>query len=183
MDCISDYSGEMLEVVAATKKLTVYTQKANEFFKNPIGNLVLPDYQRPYVWNEEKVEQLLMDWYEHFFSTEGKFQDVAPHYYMGTVLFYEDNDKYYVVDEQQRITTLLLIDHIVNNSKFYLNQDKWDLNYNSLLSSANIKNNYNYLRHSELLGKIENLISSIFQKLIFTIIITDSEDEACYNVR
>ncbi|AYM99749.1 DUF262 domain-containing protein [Chryseobacterium sp. 3008163] len=138
----------------------------------------MPDYQRPYVWNDEKVEQLLLDWYEHFFSTEEKYKEDAPFYYMGAVLFYKNKTKFDVIDGQQRITTLLLIDQFINDSNSYLNQNKWDLNYNSLLSSANIKINYSYLRRSESLVKIKDFISSIFEKLIFTIIITNSEDDA-----
>ncbi|WP_262696802.1 DUF262 domain-containing protein [Chryseobacterium sp. 3008163] len=124
------------------------------------------------------MEQLLLDWYEHFFSTEEKYKEDAPFYYMGAVLFYKNKTKFDVIDGQQRITTLLLIDQFINDSNSYLNQNKWDLNYNSLLSSANIKINYSYLRRSESLVKIKDFISSIFEKLIFTIIITNSEDDA-----
>ena len=178
MNCESDCSVNYIVNVFPIKELSVYTQKINDFFENPLGTVGLPDYQRPYVWNDEKVEQLLLDWYEHFFSTEEKYKEDAPFYYMGAVLFYKNKTKFDVIDGQQRITTLLLIDQFINDSNSYLNQNKWDLNYNSLLSSANIKINYSYLRRSESLVKIKDFISSIFEKLIFTIIITNSEDEA-----
>lgn len=167
-----------LESFLLPKELEVYTQKVNDFFDKPIGEVSLPDYQRPYVWTEEKIEQLLIDWYEHFFSTEEQFKEDVSFYYMGTILFYKDGENYDVIDGQQRITTLLLLNHYLNHSTSYLSQDKWDLKYNSLLSSANIKINYNYFHRSPTLVKLKDNVTAIFKKLIFTIIITNSEDEA-----
>lgn len=178
MNYETDFSIKDKENTLLQKELSVYTQKGNDFFDKPLGTISLPDYQRPYVWNEEKVEQLLIDWYEHFFSTEEKFKEDAPFYYMGTILFYENEEKYDIIDGQQRITTLLLIDQFIATSNSYLNQNKWDLNYNSLLSSANIKTNYSYLTRSASLVKLKDFVSAIFEKLIFTVIITNSEDEA-----
>lgn len=166
------------ELIIPKKELNVYTQKVSNFFEDPLGDVGLPDYQRPYVWNHEKIEQLLQDFLDHFFSKEEKFNEDSPYYYMGTVLFYEQNSKYDVIDGQQRITTLLLINQFLKNDFSYLKQGKWDLKYNSLLSSANIKNNYTYLKQSEHLVKIRDHIATIFDKLIFTVIITNSEDEA-----
>lgn len=168
----------MENYILEDKDLKVYTEVIADFFENPIGDIRLPDYQRPYVWSGEKVEQLLQDWYEHFFTDDEKYKDDAPFYYMGTVLFYKNETKFDVIDGQQRITTLLLIDQFLNETTSYLKQGKWDLNYNSLLSSANIKNNYKDLKYSEFIVKIRDYISAIFDKLIFTIIITNSEDDA-----
>src|SRR5690606_579402 len=43
---------------------------------------------------------------------------------------------------------------------------------------ANIKTNYSYLKHSESLARIKEFVASILGKLIFTVIITNCEDEA-----
>lgn len=160
------------------KELHVYTDTVSNFFENPLGAVGLPDYQRPYVWNTEKLEQLLADWYEHFFTAEEKFKDDAPFYYMGTVLFYKNENSFDIIDGQQRITTLLLIDQFLAGSNSYLKLNKWDLNFNSLLSAANIKTNYSYLKQSQSLVKLKDFVASIFDKLIFTVIITNCEDEA-----
>ena len=68
--------------------------------------LVIPDYQRPYVWREEHINDLLEDWKDHFFD-ELNFKDDALEYFMGSIMIHNNNGVYEVIDGQQRLTTLL----------------------------------------------------------------------------
>ena len=70
--------------------------------------LVIPDFQRPYDWNEEQVEQLLEDLIEAYetYKSEGR----EGQYLLGNLVFLEDGNGekiWKIVDGQQRIITLL----------------------------------------------------------------------------
>ena len=73
--------------------------------------LVIPSYQRPYVWPSDDVLKLLDD-------IAAAFDAKEPHYYIGTVLtagiHHNDKDNparttYELIDGQQRMTTLMLL--------------------------------------------------------------------------
>lgn len=65
---------------------------------------VVPDYQREYVWTEEKeVAQLLNDMYEAYSSDKGK------EYFLGTTVVFNNNGVKELIDGQQRTTTLFLM--------------------------------------------------------------------------
>ncbi|MDR1895178.1 MAG: DUF262 domain-containing HNH endonuclease family protein [Prevotellaceae bacterium] len=67
---------------------------------------IIPDYQRPYKWDNEKCETLWND-IENFAISESK---TAADYFLGTIVSYvnqENNQE--IIDGQQRITSLLLM--------------------------------------------------------------------------
>jgi len=70
------------------------------------NRFIIPPYQRPYVWGDEQINKLLLDFYDAFSRKDEK-------YYVGTVLLYEkksgDKTIFDLVDGQQRFTTLWLI--------------------------------------------------------------------------
>lgn len=165
------------------KKIHVSTHTVSEFFQKDLGTIALPPYQRPYVWERVRIEQLFQDLLEHFFTySKGRyiFDENAPLYYLGSVLFHEiDNkDKFYIIDGQQRITTLLLLDKKAHGSSSILDQGKWNLNYNSRLSTAHIKKNFAELASYDHYSVIVDYLSSIYGKLVFSFIMTNSEDDA-----
>ncbi len=67
-------------------------------------DLVIPEYQRPYRWNENNVFQLLND-------INTSLSDGKQYYLIGSIILHEDCSKsiFNIVDGQQRITTLLLL--------------------------------------------------------------------------
>jgi hypothetical protein len=152
----------------------VGTCTVSSFFQNSIEARI-PEYQRGYVWDETKIEQLIIDLEEHFFEDDN-FNENSPSYYFGTVLVHYTGNEYNIIDGQQRITTLLLMNHawLVENS--ILSKEKWNLEYNSLISQKNVKANYELLKKAST--KVKRYLSQIFSNLIFTVIITKSEDEA-----
>lgn len=62
----------------------------------------IPEYQRPYSWKSEHVEELMNDLYE-------AFESKSKEYFIGSIIVIETNDTFEVVDGQQRLTTLILV--------------------------------------------------------------------------
>ncbi|MCS4435337.1 DUF262 domain-containing protein [Aquiflexum gelatinilyticum] len=132
-------------------------------------NIVVPNYQRAYTWDKEKVDELLTDW-DEYLQKEPRHS-----YYMGTLLFFYDKEKkgYEIIDGQQRLTTLALIYQIIKK-EFLSGQD---LVYNQMISAYNIANNFNFLTSKkEQLQQFNK--ADIFSKLDFTIIVSDNQDHA-----
>ena len=65
-------------------------------------NLNIPNYQRPYVWDEKQVLQLLDDIWENCCADKKEYR-------IGSVILHNNNKELDIVDGQQRITTLLII--------------------------------------------------------------------------
>ena len=65
----------------------------------------IPDYQRPYAWEEKHVSRLMKDL---FFAWKNESDN---EYFMGSVVFAgtDKSKRYLVIDGQQRLTTLLLL--------------------------------------------------------------------------
>jgi len=63
----------------------------------------IPDYQRPYSWEEKQALQLFEDIYESYESS-------AQEYFIGSLILIKGkNEEYEVVDGQQRLTTLTIL--------------------------------------------------------------------------
>ncbi len=63
----------------------------------------IPDYQRPYSWEDEQIEQLWDDLYSAMESGEES-------YFLGPIILIKTKDGYFeVVDGQQRLTTLTIL--------------------------------------------------------------------------
>lgn len=101
----------------------------------------IPPYQRPYVWDNKKVEQLLIDWNEFI---DSDFTDNS-WYYMGSIIIHinEDEKVLNIVDGQQRLTTLLIIDNELHGKDSALNMFDKQLkfNFSHHLSRKNISCN------------------------------------------
>ncbi|MDR0228679.1 MAG: DUF262 domain-containing protein [Flavobacteriaceae bacterium] len=85
-------------------------QATVQFIKElPFNQLVIPDYQRPYVWQLKELRQL---WDDILQSLAYDIKD----YRIGTIILYEnsENGKFEIVDGQQRLTTLSLLLYMLN---------------------------------------------------------------------
>ena len=85
--------------------LTAETKSVKEIFQR---EYLIPEYQRPYSWEQEECEQLVDD--VAFFYKDDK----ESQYFLGCMVItkgQEENqkDKWLVIDGQQRLTTLLLL--------------------------------------------------------------------------
>ena len=138
------------------------------------GQLVIPEYQRPYVWKEKQINNLLNDIIEH----QKSIDDKKPFYYLGSIILHQNGGNLNIIDGQQRITTSLLIKKIVDQNF------KSGINYSSSISQKHIKYNLAYLKsvqNGEIFEyqELEKLLSSInFNQINVTVIITKTEDLA-----
>lgn len=155
-------------------RLLRFAELANS--KSP---LALDNYQRAYVWGEDKITQLLEDFAEFIQKDLCNGQ-----YYMGTLLLHEkrdsDQDKHFVIDGQQRLTSLsilywLLHDELPAHIQF---------EFRSLHSLANIQKAKavmtQWFKHRQSSEHADDkcVFSQIFEQLRFTVISVQREDLA-----
>lgn len=89
----------------------------------------VPDYQRPYSWKGEQIEQLWDDIYSAF---EGREET----YFLGpTILTREDNGRFIIVDGQQRLTTLTILFCVMRDHFFNTEEGKTIRRINSAIRS------------------------------------------------
>lgn len=70
---------------------------------------VIPEYQRPYAWEEEHIQTLLDDLWS-FALTDEASSDSKENYFLGSVVSYSnENGEQEIIDGQQRITSLFLL--------------------------------------------------------------------------
>lgn len=134
-------------------------------------NIQIPDYQRPYRWNKEKVKELLEDLREFFIEKPEPDLD----YYIGGILLYNNKkeDCYEIIDGQQRLTTLNLISYVLTDTI----QQGQNFHYNNHISFYHIKENYQFLTEQiELLQLLQK--NNFFKKLVFTLILSNEEDQS-----
>lgn len=137
------------------------------------GQLFIPEYQRPYVWREKQIDQLLGSIIEHH---KVKVHN-KPMYYLGSIILHQDGGSLKIIDGQQRITTALLIQKIVNPSF------SSGINYTSGLTINNIKYNLSYLKgiaNKNIFDYREEDVLSYFDPATInvTLIVTATEDLA-----
>lgn len=69
---------------------------------------VIPEYQRPYMWNEEQIITLFDDIWEFAINIGGSERNAT--YFLGSVVSYENEDgEQEIIDGQQRIISLFLL--------------------------------------------------------------------------
>ncbi|OEL10937.1 hypothetical protein BHF72_2526 [Cloacibacterium normanense] len=80
-------------------------------FSDKKSDFLIPDYQRPYAWEEGQCQTLWDDIFSFAFpdNNSDKF-DSNEEYFLGSIVTFEnDNNKKEVIDGQQRLTTLMLL--------------------------------------------------------------------------
>ena len=81
------------------------------FSKNN-ADFLIPDYQRPYAWEESECQTLWEDIFNFSFPNNdySKFDPDNDEYFLGPIVtFRNKNSKIEVIDGQQRLTTLMLL--------------------------------------------------------------------------
>lgn len=92
-------------------KLNVDQKTIMLLFSDKKSDFLIPDYQRPYGWEEEQCQTLWDDIFTFAFP-ENNFQNFNKddEYFLGSIVtFKNENGKLEVIDGQQRLTTLLLL--------------------------------------------------------------------------
>lgn len=71
---------------------------------------VIPEYQRPYSWDEDKCYELWSDIVDKYEEEKNKKSENKGEYFLGTmVLIKKNNGIFEVIDGQQRLTSLLIL--------------------------------------------------------------------------
>ena len=92
-------------------KLNVDQKTILLLFSNKKSDFLIPDYQRPYAWEESQCQTLWDDIFSFAFPDNNyeKF-DSNEEYFLGSIVTFEnENNKKEVIDGQQRLTTLMLL--------------------------------------------------------------------------
>lgn len=93
-------------------KLSIDQRNVMNLFQDKRSDFLIPDYQRPYAWDESKCNTLWEDLFSFAFPNENfdNFND-EEEYFLGPIVTYlnKENNKLEVIDGQQRLTTLMLL--------------------------------------------------------------------------
>ena len=92
-------------------KLNVYQKSIYELLSDRKADYIIPDYQRPYAWDEDNCQTLWDDIFSFAIPDNDatKF-DTNDEYFLGSIVTFENDKKQQeVIDGQQRLTTFMLL--------------------------------------------------------------------------
>lgn len=92
-------------------KLNVDQKTIMLLFSDKKSDFLIPDYQRPYAWEEEQCQTLWDDIFTFAFP-DNNYENFNKdeEYFLGAIVTFEnENNKKEVIDGQQRLTTLMLL--------------------------------------------------------------------------
>lgn len=92
-------------------KLNVDQKNVESLFSDKKSDFLIPDYQRPYAWDETNCQTLWDDIFAFAFPNNNSEEfDENEEYFLGSIVtFKNENGKLEVIDGQQRLTTLMLL--------------------------------------------------------------------------
>lgn len=133
--------------------------------------VVIPYYQRPYVWDAERVRLLLSDLDEFL---DSKNTEKPEKYLLGSIIFYKNGENLDVVDGQQRLVSLSLILEALGLNGFFIES-------NSLTKSKDNKEDNStaikdwFENHED---KREHFKRNLLEKIEFVCVFTNDLDNA-----
>lgn len=150
-----------------------------------VGELAIPEYQRPYRWGEVQIKKLLSD-YQLYLGDLAQ-SDSAYGYYLGSVILHQssENGQLNIIDGQQRLTTLALIAYVQSLSNQANGQDAFEsssfelsLSYDSPESQQQIIQNLVWLQEYSTSSNANQIATFDANKINLTLVVTRSEDDA-----
>lgn len=159
------------------ENLTVGTISLYDLLSN---NLEIPEYQRPYEWNQELAEKLFTDIDKHFFPN-GEAIPIDKPFYCGSVLLNKDEkeEKYFVIDGQQRLTTFLILDFVIKgNDSILVKEENICFEYRNQISVNTIKKIQNYLNSDKRYFVFTKYFPEIQKNITLNCVITYDENKA-----
>lgn len=92
-------------------KLNVDQKTIKLLFSDKKADFLIPDYQRPYAWEESQCQTLWDDIFTFAFPDNNSDNfDNNDEYFLGSIVtFKNDDNKQEIIDGQQRLTTLMLL--------------------------------------------------------------------------
>ena len=114
-------------------------KSVNELFKM---NLDIPDYQRPYKWDIQNIDDLLSDITNAISDADRYRTDFK--YRIGTIILHKTKDGVYdIVDGQQRIISLVLLKLCIEPE---FNCSILEKDFTNKVTQLNIHRNYSFIR-------------------------------------
>lgn len=93
-------------------KLNIDQKSIKDLFSDNKADFLIPDYQRPYAWQEKECQTLWDDIFSFAFPDNdySKFNSSNDEYFLGPIVTFKNEDKKQeIIDGQQRLTTLMLL--------------------------------------------------------------------------
>ena len=92
------------------KQLNAEQKTVSQIFTDPKAKFLIPDYQRPYSWENEQCETLWADICAFAFPFDHAFNPNGDQYFLGTILTFPNSSyESEVIDGHQRLVTFLLM--------------------------------------------------------------------------
>lgn len=137
----------------------------SKLFEDAPFPMAVDTYQRGFVWNDDKIRQLVDDLAAYQREAAPK-----PPYYMGTILIHRNKDKqkHFIIDGQQRLTALCVLHQQLQGCL----PPKCALTY-SLKSAQRIRGAAATFRNTHPCPN-----AGIFSQIVFTVICVDRVDLA-----
>ena len=126
-----------------------------EIFGDAMSFYKMPDYQRPYSWEDEQVEQLWDDIYTAF---KNNIDDstIDENYFLGSIIIIPKGNEFDVVDGQQRLTTLTILFCVVRD--LFSNVQSIKLIKNSIIDFVEEKQRLKLRTDIQMQNEFENSI-------------------------
>lgn len=92
-------------------KLNIDQKTIAGLFADKKSDFLIPDYQRPYAWEDSECQTLWEDIFNFAFPENdySKFDSNSDEYFLGPIVTFKNDNKMEVIDGQQRLTTLMLL--------------------------------------------------------------------------
>ena len=91
-------------------KLSIDQKTIQDLFSDKKADFLIPDYQRPYAWNEEECRTLWEDLFSFIFPDNDKDKFNDDEYFLGPIVTFKNHYRQSeIIDGQQRLTTLMLL--------------------------------------------------------------------------
>lgn len=92
-------------------KLNVDQASIMKFFSDRKSDFLIPDYQRPYAWDEDLCQTLWDDIFAFAIPDNDAYKfNTSEEYFLGSIVTFKNEDgKLEVIDGQQRLTTFMLL--------------------------------------------------------------------------
>ncbi len=126
--------------------------------------LNIPEYQRPYVWDKQRINELLSD----------LKKSNNDEYYLGVILLHKEGRNIYnIIDGQQRIITLLTLQLVIEGEDTTIHNNNIPPLLKDRIKEAQEIINAGLISEYQVLNNLNFL-----DKLVFTVITTTSRDDA-----
>lgn len=131
-------------------------------------SLDIPDYQRPYKWGIQNVEDLISD-ISNSIAEADRYRDHFK-YRIGTVILHKnENGVYEIVDGQQRIITLTLLRKCIDPE---FSCAILDLEFDNKVTQQNIQTNFTFLQEWFSLNQSsKEAFESAFSEILEVVVI------------